>query len=74
MKMKFYVTVFQVKKIFLKVVYMVELFLSGLGEFFRQGKHYRKDCIDAVITKLKRIEKWFLKQKKYASKQLNKMV
>jgi hypothetical protein len=37
-----------------------------LGEFFLQGKHHRKDCIQLVIDKLKRIEKWFLKQKKYA--------
>lgn len=37
-----------------------------MGEFFLQGKHHRKDCIQLVIDKLKRIEKWFLKQKKYA--------
>ncbi|CAG2228302.1 IPK2 [Mytilus edulis] len=40
--------------------------INGLGEFFRQGKHYRKDYILAVIDKLKSIETWFLNQKKYA--------
>lgn len=39
---------------------------TGLGEFFRQGKHYRKDYIKSVIEKLKRIDNWFSKQRRYS--------
>ncbi|XP_052069129.1 inositol polyphosphate multikinase-like [Mytilus californianus] len=42
------------------------MLIDGLGEFFRQGKYYRKDYIQAVVDKLKSIETWFLNQKKYA--------
>lgn len=40
--------------------------IDGLGEFFRQGKHYRKDYIKTVIEKLQRIDDWFSKQRRYA--------
>lgn len=53
-------------KYFCKSLTEKSMIVDGLGEFFLQGKHHRKDCIQLVIDKLKRIEKWFLKQKKYA--------
>ncbi|XP_076076047.1 inositol polyphosphate multikinase-like [Mytilus galloprovincialis] len=51
---------------FLYILLNIIISFLGLGEFFRQGKHYRKDYILAVIDKLKSIETWFLNQKKYA--------
>lgn len=53
-------------KYFCKTLTETTMTVEGLGLFFKQGKHYRKDCIQAVIDKLKKIEAWFLKQKKYA--------
>lgn len=53
-------------KYFCKKLTEKTMTVEGLGEFFRQGKHYRKDYIQTVIDKLKSIESWFLNQKKYA--------
>ncbi|KAH9520011.1 hypothetical protein Btru_071467 [Bulinus truncatus] len=40
---------------------------EGLEKFFRQGKNeLRKDALQPILSKLLRLESWFLRQKKYS--------
>uniref|UniRef100_A0A2C9JRX7 Kinase n=1 Tax=Biomphalaria glabrata TaxID=6526 RepID=A0A2C9JRX7_BIOGL len=40
---------------------------EGLDKFFRQGKgELRKDVVQPILFKLKKLESWFLKQRKYS--------